>query len=317
MEQDIKYDTGELTIKPENAINDDKKIARFRLFDRLFKGSLGTFSFIFILFIFGIFITLLVQSIPALKEIGLSYFTGTVWDPIAGKFGSLPFLAGTLITSFLAILITIPFSLAVSIFLGEYYRTGPVSGFLRNAIELLGGIPSVIYGFWGLFFLVPIMRKFEVSMGVPPLGIGILTTSLLLFIMIIPYSASLGREVISLVPGDLKQAALALGSTRYEVIRSIVLPYARSGIFAGILLALGRALGETMAVTMVIGNKNAIPESIFSPANTMASVIANEFTEATGQLYVSSLIEIGLLLFVVTTIINIIGKRVIKGFSKN
>jgi phosphate transport system permease protein len=150
----------------------------------------------------------------------------------------------------------------------------------------------------------------------PPLGIGIFTTSLLLFIMIIPYSASLGREVITMVPQNLKEGALALGATKYELIKSVIIPYARSGIFAGILLALGRALGETMAVTMVIGNKNALPTSLFGPANTMASVIANEFTEAVGDVYLSSLVQIALLLFVVTTVISIIGKQIINRFGK-
>jgi phosphate transport system permease protein len=294
---------------------EERRIKKFKLFDWLFKKSLGLSSSLFILTIAGIFVTLLIQSIPSIRQFGLSYYTGTVWNPVENEFGSLPFLAGTVITSFLALMITIPFSLSVSLFLGEYYRTGVISAFLRNAVEILGGIPSVIYGFWGLFFLVPIMRSFENSLGLPPLGIGIMTTSILLFIMIIPYSASIGREVISMVPGNLKEAAYSLGATKYEVIKSIVLPYTRSGIFAGILLALGRALGETMAVTMVIGNRNALPTSIFSPANTMASVIANEFTEATGDIYVSSLIQIGFLLFIVTTLINIIGKKIIKRFA--
>jgi phosphate transport system permease protein len=293
-----------------------KRVRRFRLFDWLFKRSLGLSSIFFVMFIIGIFLTLLIQSIPSIKEFGFSYYTHTTWDPVNNEFGSLPFLTGTVITSFLALAITIPFSLSISLFLGEYFRSGVISAFLRNAVELLGGIPSVIYGFWGLFFLVPIMRQVETYFDIPSLGIGIFTTSVLLFIMIIPYSATIGREVISMVPNNLKEAAYSLGATKYEVIKSIVLPYARSGIFAGILLALGRALGETMAVTMVIGNRNALPTSIFSPANTMASVIANEFTEATGDIYVSSLIQIGLLLFVVTTIINIFGKKIIKQFGK-
>jgi phosphate transport system permease protein len=306
---DIKLDT-------DRAILEDRNVKKFRFFDALFKRSISLSSVLFVIIIAGIFLTLLIQSLPSIEEFGLSYYTKSSWNPVENEFGSLPFLVGTVVTSFLALLITIPFSLAVSIFLGEYFRKGAFSNILRNTIELLGGIPSVIYGFWALFFLVPIMREFERSMGVTPFGIGIFTTSILLFIMIIPYSASIGREVISMVPSNLKEAALALGSTRYEVIKGIILPYARSGIFAGILLALGRALGETMAVTMVIGNRNALPTSIFSPANTMASVIANEFTEATGDIYVSSLIQIGLLLFVVTTIINIIGKKIIKKFAK-
>ena len=307
--------TDSLSIDTDKVMRDEKNRKKFRFFDGLFKNSLGTVSILFVIFILAIFVTLLIQSMPSIREFGLSYFTNSTWNPVENEFGSLPFLAGTVITSFLALIITIPFSLSVSLFLGEYYQKGIFSNLLRNSIELLGGIPSVIYGFWGLFFLVPIVRNFQASIGVPPIGIGIFTTSLLLFIMIIPYSASLGREVISLVPADLKQAALAMGATKFEVIKSVIIPYARSGIFAGILLALGRALGETMAVTMVIGNKNALPTGIFSPANTMASVIANEFTEATGEVYLSSLVEIGLLLFIVTTIINIIGKQVIKRLS--
>lgn len=295
---------------------EQKNIRKFRLFDSIFRKTLGTVSILFMIFIFSIFLTLLIQSLPSIEAFGFNYFINSTWDPVANNFGSLPFLIGTLITSFLALFITIPFTLSVSLLLGEYFPGGFFSNLLRNSVELLGGIPSVIYGFWGLFFLVPIIRKFEESIGVPPLGIGIFSASILLFIMIIPYSASIGREVITLVPANIKEAALAVGATKFEVIKNIVLPYARSGIFAGILLALGRALGETMAVTMVIGNRNAIPNSIFSPANTMASVIANEFTEAHGDVYLSSLIEMGLLLFVVTTIINISGKLIIKRLAR-
>ena len=182
-------------------------------------------------------------------------------------------------------------------------------------MELLAGIPSVIYGFWGLFILVPLVRSIEIGLGVDPYGVGIFTASLILSVMIIPYSASLGREVIDLVPAEVKEAAYSLGATRFEVIRRVILPHARSGIFAGVLLALGRALGETMAVTMVIGNANFIPRSIFSPSNTMASVIANEFTEATENIHLSSLVEIGLLLLIVSAVVNIIGKYAIKRLS--
>jgi len=300
----------------DKVFSNKKKLNKFGLYDIIFKNFLNLSAIFFVILLISIFLTLLIQSLPSIEAFGLKFYTQSVWNPVENEFGSLPFLAGTVITSFLALLITIPFSLAVSLLLGEYYSKGFFSNLMKNCIELLGGIPSVIYGFWGLFFLVPIMRAFETAIGVPPLGIGISTTSLLLFIMIIPYSASIGREVISLVPSNLKEAALALGATKYEVVKSVILPYAKSGIFAGILLALGRALGETMAVTMVIGNRNMLPDSIFGPANTMASVIANEFTEATGDIYLSSLIQIGLLLFLVTTVINIIGKRVIKRFGK-
>lgn len=263
----------------------------------------------------AMFLSILFHSFPSLRAFGLTFLFTKTWNPVSQEFGALPFLVGTILTSFLSLLICLPFSLAISIFLGEYFREGPLSSFLKNVTELLAGIPSVVYGFWGLFVLVPIIRKLEIKLGVPPFGVGIFTASLILSVMIVPYAASIGREVISLVPADIKEAAYALGATRQEVITKITLPYARSGITAGVLLALGRALGETMAVTMVIGNSNILPRGIFSPGNTMASVIANEFTEATGKLYLSSLLEIGLLLFLVTTVINIMGRYVIKKVS--
>ncbi len=281
----------------------------------LFRKLLHFSGACILLLLAGILVTLAVASVPAMKQLGVPFLWGRVWDPVAETFGVLPFLVGTLLTSFLALLISIVFSLAVSICLGEYFRRGALSSFIKSVVELLAGIPSVIYGFWALSFLVPAIRFLETKIGVAPYGVGILTSSLILAVMIIPYSASLGREVISLVPSDLKEAALSLGATRFEVVRKIILPYARSGIVAGTLLSLGRALGETMAVTMVIGNSNMLPRSIFAPANTMASIIANEFTEATGKLYLSSLIEIALVLFVVTAIINIVGKLVIMKMS--
>jgi phosphate transport system permease protein len=259
----------------------------------------------------AVLVTLFMKAIPAIQKFGLSFFVSTSWNATAGSFGALPFLVGTLLTSFLAIFIAIPFSIAISLFLGEYFKEGAISNFLRSAIEVLAGIPSVIYGLWGVFLLVPLVRSLELKLGVIPYGVGILTSSLILAIMVIPFSASLGREVISLVPGDLKEAAYSLGATRFEVMINIVIPYARSGIIAGILLAFGRAIGETMAVTMLIGNSSFLPTSIFSPANTMASVIANQFSEATG-IVASSLIYIALVLFSVTTIVNIIGNYVIR-----
>jgi phosphate transport system permease protein len=289
-----------------------------------YKGGLSEASFRKILYLAGlslailllaIFISLVVASLPALRQFGFSFVIGKTWDPVQGEFGALAFLVGTLMSSFMALVMAMIFSLPVSIFLGEYFRQGSASTFMKSVIELLAGIPSVIYGFWGLFLLVPLVRKLETMLGVPPQGVGIFTSSLVLAVMIIPYASSIGTEVISLVPSDLKEAALSLGATRFEVIRKVVLPYAYSGIFAGILLALGRALGETMAVTMVIGNSNFLPKSIFSPGNTMASVIANEFTEATGTLYLASLIELALVLFVVTMIINILGKLIIHKMS--
>ncbi|MCX7966699.1 MAG: phosphate ABC transporter permease subunit PstC [Syntrophorhabdaceae bacterium] len=264
-----------------------------------------------IVLLLAIFLTLTIASIPSIKTFGLKFFINKDWDPSLEKFGALPFLYGTLMTSIIALFISIPFSLAISIFLGEYFRDGVFSNFLRSSTEVLAGIPSVIYGLWGLFLLMPLTRYLQQALGTPPYGVGIFTASLILAIMIIPFSASIGREVISLIPADLKEAAYSLGATRFEVIKNIIIPYARSGILAGILLAFGRAIGETMAVTMLIGNSNFLPKSIFSPANTMASVIANEFAEATG-ITASSLIYIGLVLFLVTTFVNLLGTYIIK-----
>jgi phosphate transport system permease protein len=263
----------------------------------------------------AIFLSLVLAAFPALSHFGFGFLIGRTWDPVQNHFGALPFLVGTLMTSFLALGISMVFSLPVSIFLGEYFRQGTASTLMKSVIELLAGIPSVIYGFWGLFLLVPLVRSIETHLGVAPQGVGIFTAALVLAVMVMPYAASIGTEVIGLVPSDLKEAAFSLGATRFEVIRKVVLPYSYSGIFAGVLLALGRALGETMAVTMVFGNSNFLPGSIFSPANTMASVIANEFTEATGSLYLASLIELALVLFIVTMIINILGKMIIHRMS--
>ena len=279
-----------------------------------FTRSVAVAGLLIVFLLGAILLTLSLKAVPAIKTFGPFFFAGKTWDAASETFGSLPFLVGTLLTSFLALLISIPFSLSISIFLGEYFKEGAISTFLRSAVEVLAGIPSVIYGLWGIFILVPAVRMMEIKAGVLPHGVGILTSSLILAVMIIPYSASLGREVIALVPSDLKEAAYSLGATRFEVMKNIVVPYARSGIIAGILLAFGRAIGETMAVTMLIGNSNYLPTSIFSPANTMASVIANEFSEATG-ITASSLIYIALILFLVTMVVNIIGTYVIHKIS--
>jgi len=286
-------------------------LARERIFNTFI-----TLSVLAVLGVVGLlFIMLVVHSIPSIKAYGFSFIIDNVWNPVTNKFGALPFLTGTLLTSFMALLISLPFSLAIGIFLGEYAQESRLGEILRNMIELLAGVPSVIYGFWALMVLVPIVREVAMALNEPPYGVGMLAASLILSIMIVPYSASISREVISLVPNELKEAAYSLGATRFEVIRHVSLPQSFSGIFAGILLSLGRALGETMAVTMVIGNTNAMPDSLFSTGNTMASVIANEFTEATGTLHLSSLIEIGLLLFLVTLAINMVGRTIIKKFS--
>ena len=246
----------------------------------VFRRTLVIVALLLVVLVFGIMLTLIIESIPSLKSLGIKYLWGRTWDPVNNVYGAYPFLLGTLLTSFLALLISIPFSLAVAIYLGELNPNGWFSNFLKNAVDLIAAVPSVIYGFWGLIVLVPIVRNLEIKIGVLPYGIGIFSASLILSVMIIPYAAALGREMIRLVPSTLKEGTYSLGATRWEVIRSVVLPYTKSGLFAGILLSLGRALGETMAVTMVIGNTSTLPTSIFAPGNTMASVIANEFNEA-------------------------------------
>jgi phosphate transport system permease protein len=246
------------------------------------------------------------------EAFGFGFLIGGEWNPVDGIFGAFPFLAGTLITSFAALLISVPFSLAIALLLGEYHQEGRIATLFSSLVELLAGIPSVLYGFFALFYLVPLVRVVEVKLGVPPYGVGVLSASLVLAVMIVPFSASLAREVIRMVPSGLKESAYALGATRFEVLKDVVLPTAKSGIFAGFVLALGRALGETMAVTMVIGNRNELPRSIFDLGNTIASVIANEFAEAGSALHISSLTYLGLALFVSCAAISVVGKAVIR-----
>lgn len=289
--------------------------------ETVFKRLLIAMSTVLVIIVAGILITLIVQSMPSIKSLGLGYLWGKVWDPVQNIYGAYPFLLGTLLTSFTALIISIPFSYAIAIYLGEYNTRGWLSDLLKNTVELIAAVPSVIYGFWGLFVLVPVIRSLEMKIGVAPYGVGVFTSSLVLAVMIIPYAASLGTSLIRMVPSPLKEGAYALGATRFEVIRSVILPYTRSGLFAGILLSLGRALGETMAVAMLIGNTttlgNTFKEIFFGPGNSMASVIASQFTEADHTVYLSALIELGLVLFFVTVIINLIGKRIITKYTNN
>jgi phosphate transport system permease protein len=289
--------------------------------EAIFRRILVIMSVILVLLVVGILITLIMQSMPSIKSLGVGFLWGKIWDPVSNIYGAYPFLIGTLLTSFTALLISVPFSYAIAIYLGEYNPKGWLSNLLKNSIELIAAVPSIIYGFWGLFVLVPVIRTFEAKIHIAPYGVGIFTSSLVLAVMIIPYAASLGITLIRMVPSPLKEGAYALGATRFEVIRSVIMPYTRSGLFAGVLLSLGRALGETMAVTMLIGNTSAIANSFkeifFGPGNTMASVIANEFTEADHTVYLSALIELGLVLFFVTVIINLIGKRIITKFTNH
>jgi phosphate transport system permease protein len=282
-----------------------------KISDRAFRTALTLGGLGVSVLLAAIFFSLLLTSRPALAANGLRFLTGSAWDPVTNRFQAVPFVLGTLLSSLGALLVATVLSLALTILMGEYFRAGVFSSIVRTAVELLAGIPSVVYGFIGLFFLVPVMRAVQVAVGLPPFGVSILTASVLLAFMILPYSASIGREVITLVPQDLREAALSLGATPSETIWKITLPYARSGIMGGVLLSLGRALGETMAVTMVIGNSNTLTLNLLGPGNTMASLIANEFSEATTEVYLSSLIEMALLLFVISTLINVLGKVVI------
>lgn len=277
--------------------------------DKITRAVLLLSSFV-ILFVAGGMIYSLVQgAIPAFKTFGLKFIFSNNWNPTDGKenYGALPFIAGTIITAVAALLISLPLSFSASLFIGEYYRGTKMAKVLGTMVDLLAGIPSIVYGLWGFYVLRPVL----IEMGLPNQGFGVFTASIILAIMIIPYATSLSNEIISMVPNELKEAAYSLGATKMEVIFSVIVPSARSGIVAGYILSFGRALGETMAVTMLIGNANVIPDGFFSTGNTMASVIANQFGEADG-LKLSALIAIALLLFLMTGVINAIGKFIIK-----
>lgn len=255
-----------------------------------------------------------VAARPSIEQFGFDFLTSRVWDPVKEDFGALPFIYGTLVTSLLALLIATPVALGVAIFLSEM-APAKVRIIISFLVELLAAIPSVVYGLWGIFILAPLLREsvepwlakwfgFSPLFQGEPLGLGILAGGLILAIMILPTITAISREVMSAVPDTQREAALALGATKWEMIRMGVLAYGKSGILGAIMLGLGRALGETMAVTMVIGNRPDIQKSLFAPGYSMASVIANEFTEATSDMYVSALVEIGLILFIITLILN-------------
>jgi phosphate transport system permease protein len=277
--------------------------------ERLVKSIILLASIIVLLVAAGMVLSLMTGSIPAFKEFGIKFIFSTDWIPTEGResYGALPFITGTLLTSVIALLLCLPLSFSVSVFLGEYFKGTKLAAILSSMVDLLAGIPSIVYGLWGFYVLRPVI----VNLGLSSQGFGIFTSALILAVMIIPYASSLSNEVISMVPVQLKEAAYSLGATRREVIFTVIVPSASSGIIASYILALGRALGETMAVTMLIGNANIIPKGLFSMGNTMASVIANQFGEAEG-LKLSSLIAIGLLLFLITGIVNYIGKSVMK-----
>ncbi len=267
-------------------------------------------AFIILMLVAGIVYSLVSQSLGAFRQFGIwSFISSAEWDPRSGAehYGALTFITGTLLTSLLSIVFCIPFSFQVALFTGEYFRGKKIATFVGSVVNLLAGIPSIVYGLWGFYTLRPMI----VSLGLSDQGFGILTASLVLAIMIIPYASSLSAEFLSMVPNELKEGAYSLGATRFEVIMNVSFPVAGSGILAAYILALGRALGETMAVTMLIGNTNQLPRSLADTGNTMASIIANQFGEASG-LKLSSLIAIGFILFLITAIINSIAKLTMK-----
>ncbi len=261
----------------------------------------------------------------SLEEFGFGFVTSTIWDPVLEEYGALPFIYGTLVTSFLALLIALPLSIGIAVFLSELappWLERPVSFF----VELLAAIPSIVYGLWGFFVMVPWLREhiqpflIEELGFIPlfdgaPYGVGMLAASVILGIMILPIIASISRDILKAVPMTQREAALGLGSTRWEATR-IAISYSRSGILGATILALGRALGETMAVTMVIGNRPEISWSLMDPGHTMASVLANEFTEATSEMYLSALIEIALILFIITLIVNAFARLLVWSVTK-
>lgn len=283
--------------------------------DKLVKASLITSGLLVLAILLGFFISLLSSSLEFVKSAGFKTIFSTNWDPGWGSYGAVVFVVSTLICSFLALLISIPFSLSASITLAEKTGENPIKKIINSALDLLAAVPSVIYGFWGLFVLAPIVRFLQLKLGYPPIGVGLFTAVIVLTIMIIPLSVSISREVLKLVPSELEEAAYAMGATKTEVLFHVSLPLARSGIIAGFVLSLGRALGETMAVTMVIGNLNRMPKNLFSPANTIASLIANQFNEAFGS-HQSALIFLGLVLFIITLLVNIAGTLILKGGSR-
>ncbi len=274
-----------------------------------------------LLIIGAITISLTIAAWPAIEKFGLRFLVTSTWNPVSGRFGALPFVYGTLVSSGIALVLAVPLGLGVAIFLSELaprWLRVPV-GFL---VELLAAIPSVVYGLWGIFVLIPWVRTsltppLQAALGFlplfqgPPLGLGMLTAGLILAIMVVPFIVAVSTEVMRAVPQAQREAALSLGATKWETTRTAVIPYARSGITGAIFLALARALGETMAVTMVIGNVPQIKASVLAPAYTISAVIANEFAEATENLHLAALILVGLVLFVVTLGVNIVARLLV------
>lgn len=290
-----------------------------------FRIGTGIFGLLLILIVAAIGFELARQSMLSIQKFGFQFWRTSTWDPVAGQFGALPFIWGTLYSSILALLIATPVAIGIAVFITELCPP-----WLRQPLvfltELLAAIPSIVYGLWGIFVLVPFVRAFQVALpdslrqlpifSGPPLGVGMLSATLILAVMVVPFTSSVAREVLKSVPVAQREAAYALGATRFEAI-SAALFYARTGIVGAVMLGFGRALGETMAVTMVIGNNPQVSTSLFAPQYTMAAVLANEFTEAADELYLHALIEIGLVLFIITLIVNGLSRLLIWSMARS
>ncbi len=305
-------------------------LRRFALGDSIFRAATFVAALTVLLLLSGVIISLVVGSIPAISTFGFDFLTTQSWNPVTEKFGAIAPIYGTLVTAFIAMLIGVPVSLGIAIFLTElcpHALRRPIG----TAIELLAGIPSIIYGIWGLFVFAPFLQKtlqpflidvfgnvpgLNMVFGGPPYGIGVFTAGLILAIMVLPFITAITRDVFLTVPPVVKEAAFGLGCTTWEVIRKVVIPYTRTGIIGGVMLGLGRALGETMAITFVIGNAHRISASILAPGTTISATIANEFNEATGTLYTSSLITLGLILFVITFVVLAISRIMLMRLEK-
>ena len=294
--------------------------------DIVFRRILAIFPISILILVAGIFFQLVSSSLPSLHKFGFGFLFSSVWDPVIENFGALPFIFGTCVTSLVALLLAVPIGVGAAIYLAEY-APPKVSKVISILVDLLAAIPSVIYGLWGIFVLVPFMRgSVQPFLGKylgflpffqgPNYGVGFLAASIILAIIIVPFIISVSREVIMAVPSVYKESAYALGTTRWEAIFDIVLSYGKVGILGAVILALGRAIGETMAVTMIIGNNVVISPSLFSPGYTLASVLANEFAEADTSMYLSALIEIGLVLFLVSIVVNILARILIWSVTK-
>jgi phosphate transport system permease protein len=307
----------EQTAARPGALDRVRSLGRIALLDRIFFQTTRAAAIIVLLILGGVIVSLVHGSLPAIRAFGVGFLFADDWNPVTEKFGALPAVYGTIVTSVIAMLIAVPVGLGVATFLTELcpHRLRRPIGV---AIELLAGIPSIIYGIWGLFVLAPFLQAHVQPMLIsafgdipilsalfagPPYGIGVLTAGFILAIMVLPFIASISRDVFETVPPVLKEAAWGIGCTTWEVMRYVVIPYTRVGVIGGMMLGLGRALGETMAVTFVIGNAHKISGSLIAPGTTISATIANEFTEAVGDLYTSALIELGLILFIITFIV--------------